>query len=386
MANPQWKTIAENLIRLIEQGDLRPGDRIQSEEEIATEWGVSRQTAHKSVQELQRRGLVVRKRRWGTVVAAVPNTQKRQIGFLVDFARGVFQADLMRGIQAGLPADVRIVLFDSKDDPELEAEQFRRLRNEVDGVVCYPTGTPDNDTLFRAAIEEGYPLVLVDRASPGLQDATVLSDHGDAAERAVRQLVEHGHRRIAFFGGDNTHVQSVRERHEGYLAAVRQAGDWNTTAYTRWIPLMLEEKPPLLIQAMSDALYAMQGLTEPPTAAFCAQDCLTLGLIEACDRLGLDIPTDFEVATFNDFPAMMLRRPWRLHRVIQSANEIGRTAAQRLWSMVEGQPINPGPVRIPCSFVPAEADPPGLSSSGPDAPSSLVRATTNGGNSHAKQS
>src|SRR5689334_16162629 len=98
-----WRKIADELSARIESGELLPGARLESEEQIAARVGVSRHTVHRALHELQRQGLLERKRRWGTVVAATakPAGGKR-IAYLVDFASNRFQADLMAHIEHAL--------------------------------------------------------------------------------------------------------------------------------------------------------------------------------------------------------------------------------------------------------------------------------------------
>lgn len=352
MTSATWKSIAEDVRSRIESGELAAGARLASEEELAERYGVSRHTAHRALNELQRQGLLVRQRRWGTVVAQRNRRRTGRIGFLVDYSYGVFQADLMRAIEHSLAEDGSLMISDSKNDPVREATQLLRMRDEVDGVVCYPTGGSDNIPIFQELIDAGFPLVFVDRAPYGLEGHAVLTDHESGARQAVQELVDRGHKRIAFFGGDNEHVQSVRERRAGYLSVI----DFDPRPYSRSIVLELERRPELMIQAVFDALAAMRMLPEPPTAAFCVQDCFTVSLLEACSLQGLRIPEDLEVASFNDFRPVTLRFPSRLHRVVQRAEEIGRVAVERLYALIDGLEVTPGPERIPTDFYPAVAN------------------------------
>src|SRR5271154_3766354 len=84
MANTSWKTIAAEVARLIEIGVLGVGARVPSGDDLASQWGVSRHTAHRAIDELQRQGMVVRQRRWGTIVAERREIKEGRIGFLVD--------------------------------------------------------------------------------------------------------------------------------------------------------------------------------------------------------------------------------------------------------------------------------------------------------------
>lgn len=344
-----WQSIADDLEEKILSGAIAPGERIQTEEQIAAELNVSRHTVHRAMDLLHQKGLVVRQRRWGTVAA--PKSEKSyRIAYLVDFPVSRFEAELMMQIEHALHEGERLVVSSSKNDPEREAENLDKLSREVDGIICYPADGDANASAFRQLADSGYPLVLVDRAPRGCEDLVVLNDNLSSSEFAVQRLIGQGHQRIAFFGGTNDQALSVRERYIGYRAAVDKLG-YATRPYERWIPLSLDEYSESTMQAVDDALTAMLVGPEPPTAAFCVQDRLTIGLIEACNRRQLMIGKDFGIATYNDYGPMFLRQYWRMDRVLQNVELIAQTAVERLYSLMMGDIPSPGPIRIPAQYI-----------------------------------
>ena len=353
MERATWRRIADEIAARIESGDLMPGDRVEPEEALATRLNVSRHTAHRALHELQRQGMLVRRPRIGTVVAERAAGRKRNIAYIIDYTGDRFQSEIMLHIEHALEEGTRLVVSTSKNDPEREAENLRKLRHEVDGIICYPADGDANAAVFNELHDAGYPIVLVDRAPRGCEHLVVLNDNVGASEEAVRRLVAMGHERIAFFGSNNDRAQSVRERYLGYREAVSGLG-YETRAYERWIPLAPDDSPEMMFQAVIDALTTMRLNQKPPTAAFCVQDRLTMGLVEACSALSLTIGVDFDIATYNDYGPMFLRQYWRMNRVLQQIDEISLEAVKRLNAMMNGQPVQPGPVRIPALFVPSE--------------------------------
>jgi DNA-binding GntR family transcriptional regulator len=67
---PLYFQIAENLKQTIDDGTVKPGERLDNELDLAERLGVSRPTVRQAVQRLVEQGLVVRRRGLGTVVAA----------------------------------------------------------------------------------------------------------------------------------------------------------------------------------------------------------------------------------------------------------------------------------------------------------------------------
>lgn len=347
-------------MRSIAQGELLPGDRLPGEEEIAQKWGVSRQTAHKSLQDLQRQGLVVRKRRWGTVVASQIPVKTGRVGFLVD--RYVQQlnfppGDLIRGIHAGLGEDLNLVISESKDDWETEARRVRKLQAEVDGIIMYPTSNPHNTALLQRTFDSGFPLVVLDRFPGDLKVDAVVSDNEGATLEAIRALEARGHRRIGFFSFYKPDFSSVHERHAAYTKALAEVGIEDPTPYTRWLHRQLEHEPQLLVQSVYDSLYTLLRPDEPITAVFCVEDVVASAVLQACERLQLMIPEDLEIATFNDWPPLMLRTPWTIHRIVQNSYEMGNMAARLLLERMQAPSAPPCVARTSATFFAAETGP-----------------------------
>jgi GntR family transcriptional regulator len=66
---PAYKRIQDTIITLVESGQLKPGDMVDSERELARIHGVSLMTARHALAGLEREGLVLRRRGAGTFVA-----------------------------------------------------------------------------------------------------------------------------------------------------------------------------------------------------------------------------------------------------------------------------------------------------------------------------
>src|SRR5271165_4876083 len=67
---PAYRRIQGKIRKIIETGDLRPGDAVPSERELAKLHNVSLMTARHALASLEREGLVERRRGVGTFVAA----------------------------------------------------------------------------------------------------------------------------------------------------------------------------------------------------------------------------------------------------------------------------------------------------------------------------
>lgn len=66
---PLYLQLTDQLVRMIENGELKPGDKLLSEREMAEALGVSRITARLAIQELLKSGMVYREQGKGTFIA-----------------------------------------------------------------------------------------------------------------------------------------------------------------------------------------------------------------------------------------------------------------------------------------------------------------------------
>jgi GntR family transcriptional regulator, histidine utilization repressor len=69
---PLWQQIRRALIKPIAEGAWPPDTKIPKEIELIERYGAARMTVHRALRSLAAEGLVTRKRRFGTVVAARP--------------------------------------------------------------------------------------------------------------------------------------------------------------------------------------------------------------------------------------------------------------------------------------------------------------------------
>ena len=207
------------------------------------------------------------------------------------------------------------------EDPEREralVEAFTRRR--VDALVL--TTISDDHTYLQTERDQGVPVVFVDRPPRGLEADTVLTDNREASLTAVRHLLAHGHRDIAFLS-DDLEVSTARERHAGYQQAMREAG--------------VDPGPVLTgIRSVEAAYEAVRGLVsspDRPTALFTSQNLVSIGGIRALHDLGLQ--REVAMVGFDDvFLADMLEPA--LTVVAQDPAEMGRTAAARVFARLDG--------------------------------------------------
>ena len=143
------------------------------------------------------------------------------MGVLVADIRNPFFTALIRAVEAeAYRQGRRVLLCNTDEDPQREAMYLQLMQEErIAGLIFAPTQASLHK-LERMQLE--FPVVLVDRAgTPAFHDCVVL-DNAQACATLVGHLVDQGCRRIAGVFGSTS--STARERCDGYLAAMRDAG------------------------------------------------------------------------------------------------------------------------------------------------------------------
>lgn len=243
----------------------------------------------------------------------------RTLGYVMLDATNPFFTDVAQGIElAAEDANLSLFLCNSNNRAAREdAHVARLLQQQVQGILVTPVD-PHSPALMTAS-QQRLPIVLVDRRRSDDAFCSVSVDDVLGGWLAVTHLVEQGHRRVAFIGGAMG-IGQVRERLEGAREAWVEAG----------LPpgdLIVLETADLSVREGLAAGERLAGVPRRPTAAFCANDMLALGLLQRTMGLGLRVPDDLAIIGFDDIDfAGAAAVP--LASVRQPRIELGRTAAQ----------------------------------------------------------
>jgi LacI family transcriptional regulator len=251
----------------------------------------------------------------------------RTLAYVVLDGSNPFFTDVARGVErAADAAGLAVYLCNSAEDSRREAFYLDLLEQQrVEGVLLTPVDADSPHVEALAA--RGTPVVLVDRsAGPGLCSVTV--DDVLGGDLAVTHLLETGHRRIALVGGPRA-IGQVADRITGAEQAI---------ARVPGAELIVLETAALNVAEGRRAGERIAGLpaVRRPTAAFCANDLLALGLLQQMVHLGLEVPDDLAIVGYDDIDfAEAAAVP--LTSVSQPRHLLGRTAAELLLSEARGR-------------------------------------------------
>jgi LacI family transcriptional regulator len=249
--------------------------------------------------------------------------RSRMIGLIVLDVTNPFFTDVARGVEdEASKSGLSVILCNSDDQPPKEASYLELLEeHRVQGVLITPVGA-DQSRLVQLQ-QRGTPVILVDSRSPSGSQCSVAVDDVLGGDVAISHLLASGHERIAYVGGP-FFFRQVADRHEGAIRALRRAGGSADD-------LLTIETEALNVSAGQRA-GAVIGELPPeqrPTAAFCANDLIALGLLQEMTRRQIRVPDDVAIVGYDDIEfAAAAAVP--LSSVRQPRQQIGRTAAQLL--------------------------------------------------------
>jgi LacI family transcriptional regulator len=249
----------------------------------------------------------------------------RTVGLVVFDVANPFFTDLAEGAEElAYEHDIVVMLCNSKTDPVREGHHLDQLEQQrVFGILITPFDSAD--PRLYALVARGTPVVLVDRTADG-RLCSVSVDDQVGGRLAGRHLIESGHRRIAFIGGPLT-MQQVADRLAGITSTAEKAGD---------VDLQTFEVDVMGVAHGREAGEKIAALPprSRPTAAFCGNDLLALGFLQAMAAAGLRVPQDMAIVGYDDI-GFAAAAAVPLSSVRQPAGQLGRTAMQLLQEEVE---------------------------------------------------
>lgn len=245
---------------------------------------------------------------------------------LPTFANAVF-SECLKGLEsAARELDYAVVPTATEYRLEDENEACERLlRHRVDGLVL-TVGNARGSRLLDRLDRERVPYVLVYNPVTAGRRLAVSVNNRRAAAQMVTHLVQSGHRRIRMLSGSLVTSDRAAQRHLGYRDALAGAG---------LEPGPLVEMPDHLGGNL-DTLRTLLGGRDSPTALFCSNDLLALGVIRDLRALGRDVPSDISLAGFDGIAFGTLVTP-SLTTVVQPSAEMGARALRLLVARLEGR-------------------------------------------------
>ena len=266
------------------------------------------------------------------------------IGFVVGDISNPLLAEITMGAETRLrDAGYSMLLTNSENDPEIDAEQIGLLQQRrVDGLLL-SLASEDNPSMIAALDGLDIPCVLIDRevaSSVERRPSAVLSDHASGMQDAVGHLLDLGHRRIALVLGRP--LRYSRERRRGLEQAYARRG----------LSQSFEN-----VEGSSTAEHGARATERlmgrraaPPTAIVAGSNQLLVGILEALHDRKLRPGVDISLVSCDAVALTELLDP-PIAVVRRDNRQLGRTAAELLLRRLQDDTTEPEIVSLPTEFI-----------------------------------
>ena len=228
---------------------------------------------------------------------------------------------------------------------QTEADELRTIEQFVsskwvDGIILTTTRIDDKNVEF--LFEKDHPFVVI--GTPQAHREQILyvdNDNVWAMENVVNHLIEQGHRKIAFAGGE---YQFTVNRHR--LRGYRQALESHGLAYDETLVMADGTTEDKAYKAMSEMLEEVM-----PDAIVGIDDTIAYGAFKAVKLIkGVEIA----LAAFNNTALAVYHQP-SMSSVDVNAETLGHKAAELLIKKIENEPIGINKITIDANYIERES-------------------------------
>jgi len=343
---PKHQFVFETLREEIESGKYDAHRRLPSEAQLVRRFGISRPTVSRALRDLKDAGFLDRRPGSGTYLSPTARPSSGYFGMIVpsygsaEIFAPICAEIALRSQQAGytlLWGDSSATDLETRANQALElCRQY--IRQNVAGVFLEPLELIPgheaiNQEILHTLTENRIPTVLIDRDIVCFPERSgydlVGIDNLSAGYRVAGHLIKLGATRITFVSRPGS-APTVLQRIAGVHDALLNAG-------IHWSPDQIVTGNP------DDKEFARhitgRSAKQRPDAFICANDITAARLMVTLGSLGLRVPDDVRLASFDDVQYATLLSP-PLTATHQPCKEIGAVAVQTLLQRIR-EPSTP---------------------------------------------
>ncbi len=252
--------------------------------------------------------------------ARAHSRQKSQtLGIVVADVSNPFTAQVLQAINSVTRANgYGLLLSDSGENFERECDNLEAmLAQRIEGIIYLPV-TRSGRSLKRL-IAQDISVVCLDRYVEDVATDAVFMDNERAGALAAEVLIKAGHTRVGVIVAGEATVG--RDRLRGFERELDRLSVPLNPAWVRVGDLSLESG--------HDHTLSLCTLASGPTAVFVQNHPMAVGALLALRTLGLSVPQDLSIVSFDDPTWAQLLDP-PLTTIRQPTYKLGSAAAEML--------------------------------------------------------
>ncbi len=329
----KYELIIKNLKRDINEGIYEADTKIPSENQLAEQYDVSRQTVRKALSQLIKEGYLYAVHGSGTFVAKrmVKRGNSKNIAVVSTYMSDYIFPRVIQGINKVLDENgYSIILKTTNNSRKGEAWCLEELLSKnIDGLIIEPSQSAiscQHQVLYDQMDAMGIPYVFIQGCYEAMMDRPyVMLDDVDGGRLITDHLINLGHRRIAgIFKADD--IQGIM-RHKGYVKALQSAGIAYDPDLVIWYHTKDRNIRPM------EGLMRILETGKPCHAVVCYNDEIATDVIKGLRDIGRNVPHDISVTGFDN---SLLARSKEITTVAHPQAELGQKAAETLIGLIDG--------------------------------------------------
>lgn len=262
------------------------------------------------------------------------------VGLLTSDLEGRFVIPILMGAEDAFGAgQVNVFLCDARGDAIREQHHLKALLNRrVDGIIVVGRQTDPRPSLGH---DIPVPVVYAYAPSADPNDVSVTPDNVAGGRIAVEHLLSTGRRRIAHISGDPAYA-AAQDRAVGVHDALAEAG--------------LELVGDVMFSTWSEhwgrAAAAMMLAQHPDIDGIvCGSDQIARGVLDTLRDLGKRVPEDVAVIGYDNWEVLAVNSRPELTSIDANLQQLGRTAAMRIFDAIDGTEAEAGVTHLPVRLV-----------------------------------
>jgi LacI family transcriptional regulator len=267
----------------------------------------------------------------------------KTIGLLIPDIHNPHYWQMVDGIEEEThKAGYDLIVAHSSVDKAREEYLIKSLsRRTMSGLILVTTQHVLSEDLIEKLRASGRAVVGVD--APGFDHSA--TDYRQGTKKLLKHLLELRHQRFAFINGV-ADMKIGLDRLEVYTQVLRQKGISEAHRLVETCGFEIED-------GYRAARKVLSGKPRP-TALVVINDLLAIGAIRAANDLGLQVPKDVSVASFDDLPISSYITP-RLTTVRRDNKAIGQAMTRTLLERLKNPKRSQQRLELPTEFIVRES-------------------------------
>lgn len=260
------------------------------------------------------------------VAVSLRTGRSQMLGLVVENISGNFFASLARIIEDEAAIfGYKVVYCSTENNAQKGKELIQMLsQQQVDGYIITPTKGMEQD--IQELLSLNKAVVLMDSYFPGIEAPYVLVNNYEGVKQGMDHLVKSGHRKIGYVTVDLDLVQ-IQDRLNAYKESLHAHSIPVDDNLILSLPYNYQHEE--AISQINDFINKNRDIQ----AIFFATNYLGLLGLESIHRLGIRLPDDLAMISFDDHDVFRLYPPG-ITSIRQPVESIARTAMKLLMSQL----------------------------------------------------